>query len=104
MVGCNVMPRCRVEFSVGVSGMREEFLSGLVVALLCDFTKVNEIQHLICLFFFFLTMPVECGILVFQPGIEPASPALEAWSPFKKLINFFLSGCAGLRCFCMGFL
>ena len=53
MVGCNVMPRCRVEFSVGVSGMREEFLSGLVVALLCDFTKVNEIQHLICLFFFF---------------------------------------------------
>ena len=53
MVGCNVTPRCRVEFSVGVSGMREEFLSGLVVALLCDFTKVNEIQHLICLFFFF---------------------------------------------------
>lgn len=37
MVGCNVTPRCRVEFTVGVSGMREEFLSGLVVALLCDF-------------------------------------------------------------------
>ena len=49
-------PRCRVEFSVGVSGMRQEFLSGLVVALLCDFTKVSEIQHLI----FFLTMP--CGM------------------------------------------
>ena len=47
-------PRFRVEFSVGVSGMREEFLSGLVVALLCDFPKVNEIQHIIL---FFSTIP-----------------------------------------------
>ena len=50
-------PRFRVEFSVGVSGMREEFLSGLVVALLCDFPKVNEIQHIIL---FFST--ISCGM------------------------------------------
>ena len=39
------------------------------------------------LFFLFLSLsfwlcPTSCGILVPQPGIEPAAPALEAWSLF----------------------
>ena len=32
-------------------------------------------------FFFFLPRPAACGILVPRPGIEPAPPAVEAWSP-----------------------
>ena len=33
--------------------------------------------------FIYLFRPchVACGILVPQPGIEPVSPAMEAWSP-----------------------
>ena len=31
-------------------------------------------------FFFPWLLPAACGILVSQPGIEPVSPAVEAWS------------------------
>ena len=31
-------------------------------------------------YFFFLATRQACGILVPQPGIEPAPPAVEAWN------------------------
>ena len=32
------------------------------------------------IFFFFLSLPVACGILVPQPGIEPRPSAVKMWS------------------------
>ena len=41
-------------------------------------TSLTFFQH--CFFFFFWPHSVTWGILVPRPGIEPAPPALEAWS------------------------
>lgn len=45
---------------------------------------VREVQLLFCKLclvedFFFLLCPTECRLLVRQPGIEPETPAVEAW-------------------------
>ena len=39
------------------------------------------VSQLFLLFFFFLAEPLSLRILVPRPGIEPMSPAMEAWSP-----------------------
>ena len=47
------------------------------------FLQGHNLQKLFVLFVFFTFMLhiAACGILVSQPGIEPAAPAVEAQSP-----------------------
>ena len=43
-------------------------------------TEPTDMEGQSAIFFFFLAACTTCGILVPRPGIEPAPPALEAWS------------------------
>ena len=45
-----------------------------------NFILVFILLLLLFSFFFFWPRRAACGILVPQPGIEPATPTLEAWS------------------------
>ena len=40
-----------------------------------------ELRVSVFFFFFFWPLPAACKIFAPQPGVEPESPAVEAWSP-----------------------
>ena len=52
----------------------------LILILLDKHSEVGLLDHMAVLFFTFWLCPTERGILLLWPGIEPAPPALEAWS------------------------
>ena len=82
------------------------FSSPVHIPLLVSFASHNSISFLFLYIYLFLSFgrTVSCGILLPQPGIDPASPALGAWSlnhwttragllwPFQTSSPLYISG------------
>ena len=70
-----------VESSQTKDGTRVLCIDGWVLTH-CPIREVQLLFCKLCLvedFFFFWLCPMECRLLVLQPGIEPETPAVEAW-------------------------
>ena len=79
---CRVQNGNRHSSVMYISGSQLNILGHPHIALIriLPFSLIKKNKHVSLFLTFFLPHCTACGILVYQPGIEPTTPALEAQS------------------------